>query len=295
MSRLVPREILVCPACRSGALEFDSKRVRCNDCAREYAIDGERVLFVEPESFAARDPLDRAKLRLKAHRRLYGLLVRLVSPICFGRSQRRFLAAYVDGKDVVAINLGSGYDDISPQVTNIDVLPYDSVDLTCDARHLPFRDGSIDVVMSIALLEHVRAPEDVVAEALRVLKPGGLVYTNLPFMQGFHASPFDFSRCTYEGIKELHAGFEPIEVQVFGGPTSAFLWVFQEWLAMLLSFGIRPLYVALHLMLVVLTFPLKFLDLLLAHHPMARNIASNFVYIGKKQGDLGGDCGRGTQ
>jgi len=281
MSKAVPREILSCPACGSAGLVFGPERVQCEGCGREYGVDGARVLFIEPCEYAAHDPLDRLKSRLKSHRRLYALLVRLVSPVFFTRSLKRFLGAYVDGQDVVAVNLGSGYEDISAQVTNIDVQPYESVDLTCEAEHLPFRDASVDVVMSIALLEHVREPSAVIAEAHRVLKPGGMIYTNFPFIQGFHASPYDFSRYTYEGIKVLHSGFECVRVEIFGGPTSAFLWVFQEWLAMLLSFGIRPLYRFLQLLLMLLTFPLKFLDVLLSRHPMSRNIASNFVYIGR--------------
>jgi 2-polyprenyl-6-hydroxyphenyl methylase/3-demethylubiquinone-9 3-methyltransferase len=42
-----------------------------------------------------------------------------------------------------------------------------------DAEHLPFSDASVDVVVAGEILEHVRHPDLVVAECIRVLKPGG--------------------------------------------------------------------------------------------------------------------------
>lgn len=44
-----------------------------------------------------------------------------------------------------------------------------------DAAALPFADGSFDVVAAGEILEHVEAPERLVAEACRVLAPGGTV------------------------------------------------------------------------------------------------------------------------
>ncbi len=45
-----------------------------------------------------------------------------------------------------------------------------------DARALPFRDGSFDVVCAMDLLEHVDEPGRVIAEAARVLSPSGLFF-----------------------------------------------------------------------------------------------------------------------
>jgi 2-polyprenyl-6-hydroxyphenyl methylase/3-demethylubiquinone-9 3-methyltransferase len=45
-----------------------------------------------------------------------------------------------------------------------------------DAYRLPFRDGAFDAVSSMDFLEHVDRPGDAVAEAARVLRPGGLFF-----------------------------------------------------------------------------------------------------------------------
>jgi hypothetical protein len=110
-----------------------------------------------------------------------------------------------------------------------------------------------------------------------------VIYSYIPFIQGFHASPYDFYRVTVEGIRELFKDFKEIEVKPGSGPTSGFLWVLQEWLAMVLSFGIKPLYYVLLFLIMLATFPLKFLDVLLIHHPKAKNIASGFIFMGEKK------------
>ncbi len=45
-----------------------------------------------------------------------------------------------------------------------------------DAYRLPFRAGTLDVVTALDFLEHVSEPDRVIAEASRVLKPGGLFF-----------------------------------------------------------------------------------------------------------------------
>jgi ubiquinone/menaquinone biosynthesis C-methylase UbiE len=67
------------------------------------------------------------------------------------------------------------------------------VDIVCDIENLPFKNNSIDVVFNIAVLEHVKNPENVVGEIFRILKADGIVVSFFPFIQAFHASPYDFS------------------------------------------------------------------------------------------------------
>ena len=208
----------------------------------------------------------------------------LLSPAYYDRHLIRFLNKHVEGKPIVGINLGSGNNDISGNLTNVDIFPFPHVNIVGDIGNLPFKDGSVDLVINYQVLEHVPNPEKVVSEIYRVLRPGGWVYTVFPFMQGFHASPYDYSRRTSEGIKVLHEGFEMQETRCVGGPTSGLLWVFQDYVAIILSLGSERVYSVVYALMMALTFPIKFLDVLLVHHPLAKKISSSFVYVGVKPG-----------
>jgi len=52
-----------------------------------------------------------------------------------------------------------------------------------DAHHLPLRDGSVDCVLRLSLLEHLKNPEKCVKELYRVLKYGGTAIIQLPNLQ----------------------------------------------------------------------------------------------------------------
>ena len=53
-----------------------------------------------------------------------------------------------------------------------------------DAESLPFRGNAFDLVLCLQLLEHVTAPENVLWEITRVLKPGGSLFLSAPNMLG---------------------------------------------------------------------------------------------------------------
>ena len=56
----------------------------------------------------------------------------------------------------------------------------DIEDLNFETDSLPIQDNSIDVVMSLAVIEHIHNPEIFLNEIYRVLKPGGFVYLSTP-------------------------------------------------------------------------------------------------------------------
>ncbi len=252
----------------------------------DFSVEKGKYVFYKMEAKEYNENfLNRFKSLLKKNEIFYQGLIDLISPVLtfyWRRNLKKFLKEQIKSEKSIILNIGSGNSNISKKVLNIDIFPYANVDIVCDILELPFKDDSVDAIVNIAVLEHVPNPELVVKEIHRVLKKGGKVFSLIPFMQGFHASPHDYSRRTINGMKVLYKDFEIIDLRNADGPTSGFLWVFQEWLALILSLGVKPLYTVFHLVLMVLTFPLKFLDLLLIHHPKGSNISSAFTIIGEK-------------
>ena len=101
-------------------------------------------------------------------------------------------------------------------------------------------------------------------------------------MQPFHAAPTDYTRWTHSGATKLVSAFSEAEIIIGAGPTSGLLWVFQHWVAIVFSFGIKPLHDFLFIIMMIFTSPLKFLDILTDQIPNAEIISSGFYIIAKK-------------
>jgi SAM-dependent methyltransferase len=105
-----------------------------------------------------------------------------------------------------------------------DIYPSAYTHFIADAHQIPLADGSVDGVCIQAVLEHVIDPEQVVSEISRVLKTGGLVYAETPFMQQVHEGPYDFRRFTEIGHRWLFRDFETIGRGALGGPGLSLYW-----------------------------------------------------------------------
>jgi|APMI01.1.fsa_nt_gi ubiquinone/menaquinone biosynthesis C-methylase UbiE len=88
-----------------------------------------------------------------------------------------------------------------------------------DAHHLPFGDASVDVVALMHVLEHVVDPQQVFAEISRVMRPGGLLFVDVPFMYQIHHAPNDHFRFTPYAVNSLadRAGLRVREIRPSGG------------------------------------------------------------------------------
>ena len=93
----------------------------------------------------------------------------------------------------------------------------------CSGAALPFREGSVDNVMAVSVLEHVRDVPSILRDAYRVLRPGGRALIVTPFCFPFHGSPDDYRRWTDEGLAaELQAcGFETEKTERIGSTLSS--------------------------------------------------------------------------
>jgi len=71
-------------------------------------------------------------------------------------------------------------------------LDYESPDamLLGDAHTLPFRDASFEFILCVSVIEHVRFPFLAIAEAFRVLRPGGRLIGDMAFLESYHSHSF---------------------------------------------------------------------------------------------------------
>ncbi len=59
-----------------------------------------------------------------------------------------------------------------------------------DAHCLPVKSSAVDIVLSIAMLEHVWDPFLTLREVCRVLRPGGLLVGTVAFLEPHHSSSY---------------------------------------------------------------------------------------------------------
>jgi SAM-dependent methyltransferase len=231
--------------------------------------------------------LVRLQALIKSWGALYYFLVNLFGPIRLSSHYRRRTGELLHrhGRDSVIVNVGSGPAVFHGRtdIINVDMEPYREVAVVGDGYRLPFRTGSVDLVINVAMLEHVSEPTQVVAEMLRVCKPGGTVFCYVPFLIPFHAAPEDYHRWTETGARVLFDEFESAEVGIGAGPASGLLWLVQESLATTLSCGSKVVHDLAFITLMLLLFPLKYADVVLERFPSARYAAAAFFVVARKR------------
>jgi SAM-dependent methyltransferase len=119
-----------------------------------------------------------------------------------------------------------------------------NVDVTIEENgRLPLADGSVHAVLSSQVLEHVADPRTYLAEARRVLAPGGMLAISTHGAWMYHPDPSDFWRWTRDGLRmELErAGFEPIHTRGVLGRGSTTIQLLQDSVADALPRGFRRL------------------------------------------------------
>jgi SAM-dependent methyltransferase len=114
------------------------------------------------------------------------------------------------------------------RVLSFDVYASPATAFVADAHRMPIADASVDAVWVQAVLEHVLEPAQVVSEITRVLKTGGLVYAETPFMQHVHEGPFDFTRFTHSGHRWLFRDFEEVESGCVAGAGTQLAWAIEH-------------------------------------------------------------------
>jgi SAM-dependent methyltransferase len=226
----------------------------------------------------------------RVRRVLSGLLPELGETLVTATNYRKLAALLLQrgGRpDVLVIGgsiVGRGMQDIlnNPllRFTETDVSFGPRTALICDAHELPFADSSFDGVIAQAVLEHVVDPYRCVEEIHRVLKEGGLVYAETPFMQQVHMGRYDFTRFTHLGHRRLFRKFEHLASGAGGGPGAALAW---SGTYFLLAFVQSKTAIAVVKAFARLTlFWLKYFDRYLIDKPGTLDGAWGYYFLGRR-------------
>jgi SAM-dependent methyltransferase len=207
----------------------------------------------------------------------YAHLLRLLEP-CGSRPSVLIVGGRTGGRGIDVILESPSLD-----LVESDVAFGPRTALISDAHDIPFADETFDAVIAQAVLEHVADPYRCVEEIHRVLKPKGLVYSEVPFIQQVHGGRFDFTRFTHLGHRRLFRRFEEIASGSVGGPGMALAWSYQYFL---LSFArSRWLRLALVGFARMTSFALKYFDHVLIDSPGGLDAAFGTFFLGRKSAE----------
>jgi SAM-dependent methyltransferase len=136
-----------------------------------------------------------ANQRTAENRRQWGLKPSLRN--VYHDLYRRMAAAQIPGR---SLEVGSGagnFKEFDPGVITTDLGSAPGVDLRTDAQALPFPADTFSNIFLFDVLHHIESPRRFLAEAQRVLRPGGrlimvepaITWASWPAYRLFHAEP----------------------------------------------------------------------------------------------------------
>lgn len=166
-------------------------------------------------------------------------------------------------------------------LTNLNIGLFPNVDIVGDAHNLPYIDNCVDGIYCEAVLEHLRDPNIAVDEMYRVLKSNGLVFSVVPFMQGYHAYPHHYQNYTLQGHEELYkkSGFEIVNSGVAVGPTVALFVQLQNYF---MNYFPKPLNQIFRILFFIIGLIFRPLDKIFNKKQNAHISASTTFVIAKK-------------
>lgn len=194
---------------------------------------------------------------------------------------RDLLDDLADGR---GLHLGCGGVRLDSRLVNLDLKIGGAADVCGDAQKLPFRDGTFALVVSQEMVEHLPDPFGAVREMARVLRKGGRVYLQAPFLIGYHPGPEDYWRFTRSGLVRLveQAGMECLRLDLAVGPATGFYRVIVEFAAGSAARLVPFFYIPAKAFFSILMYPLKWFDRILRGGAQADRIAGGYFVIAVK-------------
>lgn len=125
------------------------------------------------------------------------------------------------------LNVGSKDVRMAPDSVNLDLVAGPGVDVVGDAHRLGayFPPESFNTVVLVAVLQYCKDPARVIAEAAGVLKPGGHLFVDAPFLQPYCEDQPDLWRFSAAGLAALcrpHFDIVEINPSIASGPALAY-------------------------------------------------------------------------
>jgi SAM-dependent methyltransferase len=243
LDTLVDQDLLICPRCGSP-VRREAGEWHCAGASCAYAEEAFPVVAGVPalvdfeQSVLDADRLRTVEGASEVQRSRFAVLLRrLLHPAntTASRNVLRMLdlltADTADRPRVLVVGggtVGDGLEELYADPT-VDLIAFDVyaspvTQFVGDGHSIPLADGSVDGVIIQAVLEHVLEPTIVASELHRVIRPGGIVYADTPFLQQVHEGAYDFTRFTDSGHRFLFRRFERIDSGTVAGAGTALRW-----------------------------------------------------------------------
>lgn len=235
---------LLCPICRTPSYGGQQKELLCTNSSCSVfsvpveLVNGKPLLIDFNNSIVNKEFILRhqgVSMVRRSKSKLKTIILRLIGEnnIYTKENVIRLETILIEKKEPNILIIGGGevgsglkdfYRKFSDSILAFDIYDSPNVEFIADAHNIPVRDEYFDLVIIQAVLEHVLNPAEVVFELTRVLKKGGVVYAETPFMQHVHEGAFDFTRFTESGHRYLFRNFERLDSGYTKGVGTSLIW-----------------------------------------------------------------------
>jgi SAM-dependent methyltransferase len=295
---------LICARCKKNIVLLPGvDSIKCHGCDQVYpVIQNIPIIINEDESiFSFGDFINHKNLFFDISKK--GKLIAFISKITpgtggsnLGKSNFRFLEDLLLKSNqhprVLVVGgsiIGDGMHDFV-ESPNLDIVEGDvshgpRTKIIFDAHTIPYASERFDCVIVQAVLEHVMDPIRCVAEIYRVLKPGGVVYAETPFMQQVHGGPYDFTRFTRSGHRRLFRNFKEVKSGATAGSGTALAWSYEYFMMSLFGHG-KMLRLMVKFFARLTGFWIKYFDYITRLNTRDTDGASGFYFMGEKSPEV---------